>query len=362
MRGLSSSHAHDKFAVHRYAGRDLTLVGLHVLFNCSLLDPALKENVSYTYRVLREDDGALRWVQAFGEAQFSEVDGEERAVLYVGTLQDVTDHKLAEEKLVQSEARQRLAIESGDMAVWEVDLRDNSIVGSPELNRLYGFPPDAKPTIEEFRARNAPGERERVLQEGEAAQASGQDKLQTVIHQVRPDGTEKWLLMRAHIVPNAFGGGQRVLGVLIDVTENRRREERLATLAQELKHRLLNAYSVMGVIAKRAWMDTEDPATALAEFQTRLESMGRVTKLLFANEGATTSLPDLMQAILAPYRSVSDDRFALHGQDGHRPYSAEGKPTIADVAVITTTGNVGSMAGTRARRSSPSWPLVVSRA
>ena len=181
------------------------------------LDPAVKENASYTYRILREDTGALRWVQAFGEAQFLEVNGQETPVLYVGTLQDITDQKLA--------------------------------------------------------------------------------------------------------------------------------EERQTTLTHELKHRLLNAYSVMGVIAKRSWAGTNDSVAALLEFQTRLHAMGRVTELLFASDGSTTSLCDLMQAILAPYRSATDDRFVLHGEDVPLARKVADTLALALHELSTNAAKYGALSG-----------------
>ena len=43
------------------------------------------------------------------------------------------------------------------------------MTGSPELNRLLGFPPEASPTFEEMRKRYFPGEHERLRAIGQAA-------------------------------------------------------------------------------------------------------------------------------------------------------------------------------------------------
>jgi len=67
------------------------------------------------------------------------------------------------------QARLRLAIGAGRMAVWELDVITEALSPSPELNRLHGFPDDATPTIDEFRSRYAPGERERIQREGAEA-------------------------------------------------------------------------------------------------------------------------------------------------------------------------------------------------
>ncbi|HTV67045.1 MAG TPA: PAS domain S-box protein [Rhizobiaceae bacterium] len=189
------------------------------------LDPLIRANETYEYRIVRADTGETRWVRAHGEAVFTEIDGEILAVRYVGTIQDITNRKKAADALAASEARLRLAVEASGMAVWEVDLATETVTHSPELNRLCGFPPDARPTLEEFRARYAPGEQERIRQEGQEVLARGETMMQTEFRQIWPDGSEHWLLMRAQIAPGSGGTGQRVIGVLFDVTERKRAEE-----------------------------------------------------------------------------------------------------------------------------------------
>jgi PAS domain S-box-containing protein len=59
------------------------------------IDPAIRERKSYEYRILRPD-GSTCWALAFGEAVFEGPPGAERAVRYIGTLQDITARKQAE--------------------------------------------------------------------------------------------------------------------------------------------------------------------------------------------------------------------------------------------------------------------------
>jgi PAS domain S-box-containing protein len=66
------------------------------------IDPAVRDRSSYEYRINRPD-GTLCWALAYGEAVFIEQDGEARATRYIGTLQDITERKL-------SEQRQRLLV------------------------------------------------------------------------------------------------------------------------------------------------------------------------------------------------------------------------------------------------------------
>src|SRR5690606_6333848 len=136
------------------------------------LDPAVRDRSPYEYRIVLPD-GHVGWVQALGRAIFAEVDGVERAVRYVGTIQDVTEHRRLEDAERAAARRLRLAIEAGRLAVWEVDLVAGALAGSPELNRLLGFPDDAAPSVEQIRAGYEPGERERLNATGLAALMRG---------------------------------------------------------------------------------------------------------------------------------------------------------------------------------------------
>jgi PAS domain S-box-containing protein len=114
-------------------------------------DPALKERIPYEYRVVWPD-GRIRWVVAYGHVIFEQNAGVERAVRYIGTIQDITARKEMEFALEESRERLQLAIDAGRMAVWEFDVVTEAVVSSPQLNRILGFADHASPSIQEIRA------------------------------------------------------------------------------------------------------------------------------------------------------------------------------------------------------------------
>ncbi len=201
-------------------------------------DPEIRAKESYRYRIILPT-GEVRWLIAYGHATFGEVDGRIKALSYIGTLQDITEQNRAEAALIESEARLQLAVEAGHLAVWELDVATNRITPSAALNRLYGFAPDATPTVDEFRALYAPGEVERLEQLGAEVMAGGEGHIEAEIKHLWPDGTVRWFLVRAETATPAGVSGPRVIGVVIDVTESKRtaveleRSERRLRMSQE---------------------------------------------------------------------------------------------------------------------------------
>ncbi|WP_353644482.1 HWE histidine kinase domain-containing protein [Mesorhizobium sp. WSM2239] len=279
------------------------------------IDPQIRSRDIYRYRIRHFATGEVRWVVAHGEAIFEEVDRVEKAVRYVGTLQDVTEQAKAEEAALESEARLRLAMEAADIAVWEVDLANDTITHSPELNRLCGFPEDARPTIEEFRSRYAPGERERLKKEGAEALARGETRLQSEFRQLWPDGTQKWMLLRAQFVPGGQGAGQRVIGVLLDITERKRAEERLKIIARELQHRVKNSLAIIQTIANQSFRGKTDMEEAFGSFSARLRALAAANDAITLGDFSSAQLVDVVNKATTPYRDPKGDPFVFSGED-----------------------------------------------
>jgi PAS domain S-box-containing protein len=236
------------------------------------LDPAVRENAPYEYRIIRPD-GTIRWVVAHGAAVFAEIDGEARPVRYVGTLQDITERRRLEEAERASTKRLGLALEAGKMAVWQVDLLTEQLVGSPELNRLLGFSEDSAPTMEEVRSRYYPGERQRLRELGGAALARGEPTLEAEFRYVWPNGSVRWMWLRAEAVMDDEEKPVQAIGVLLDMTDRKEAEIRREAIV-ELSDR---------------FRDLEDPAELAF---TAAETLGRTLAVSRAGYGIIDPLAE----------------------------------------------------------------------
>jgi PAS domain S-box-containing protein len=234
-------------------------------------------------------------------------------VRYVGTIQDITERKQAEEAVRASERRLALAVEAGRMAVWEYDVATDSVQGSPELNRLLGFPAGATPTAGEMRARYYPGEQERLQEIGRAALERGDRFFEAEYRYVWPDGDVRWLMLRAEIILSAAQVPERVIGVVLDVTERKRAESRQDLLINELNHRVKNTLATVQSLARQTFRGSTSGDGASRAFEERLLALSRANDLLTRRSWTGASLGEVVDQALAPYAESGTDRVVITG-------------------------------------------------
>jgi PAS domain S-box-containing protein len=111
-----------------------------------LMDRYLMEEVisnqkpfSKEYRIIRKNDGETRWVNGRGSATF---DTEGNLKSLMGTIQDITENKMAVEALRASEEKFRSYIAFSSHGICVVDEKGNYIDVNPAASTITGFTTD----------------------------------------------------------------------------------------------------------------------------------------------------------------------------------------------------------------------------
>jgi PAS domain S-box-containing protein len=273
------------------------------------LDPDKRVDKPYEYRIIRH--GEIRWVRAHGEAIFTGRNGERRAIRYIGTIEDITERKQAEAALGESARKLRLAIEIAGIAIWELEIASGKLTRSPELNRMYGYAPDDEPPVEAFRSHYLPGEQERIRLAAADSMAAGNSKFDVEFRIRRLDGEIRWLLLRAEVLRDAKGDYDRVVGVLLDVDEQKRNLERQQLMTRELSHRVKNSLTVVQALAGQTFRDGQPIHRSLEEFRGRLHALALANDILAKTEWREFGLQELILQVTAPYRGSGGDNFEM---------------------------------------------------
>lgn len=183
--------------------------------------------------VLRRPDGTSFTARMAGRGL--KMEGVQMASLWV--IEDVTEAQRAEIAMREATARLELAQEAGHIGVFDYNLRTQCMVWSPQLEQLYGATPlparsDGQAVdrpYQEWVNMIHPEDWQRVhTLLTQALAGAGEGSLRDSWRIVRPDGSARWILCAARVVCDEAGQAARIIGVQVDVHDQKMLEARVA--------------------------------------------------------------------------------------------------------------------------------------
>ena len=256
---------------------------------------------------MRRADGHYRWHYIHGVALRDE-HGD--ILKWYGISTDVEDRRQAQDALRRSEAYLAEAQRLSKTGSWAWDpIADQVLYWSDETFRIFGLDSRERPlTIESFRQRTHPDDRERVNRHRMQAFTDKSD-YDVEYRILLPDGIVKYVHVIGHpaLAPN--GSVLEYVGTVVDVTERKQAEdehERLRQLEADLAH--MNRVSMMGELAASLAHEIKQPITAaVLDADTCMEWLARdQPNLDEARQAASRIILDVTRAseIIGRVRSL----------------------------------------------------------
>jgi len=196
--------------------------------------------------------GRKIWIRTTAQALVA--DGQ--VVRVIGNIMDITDQKLAEAALHESEEKYRLIADNTADHIWIFDLDLNMQYSSPSVTKMKGFTPEETLT-QSITEMMTPASVESVLKiftdEMEAVRAGTWDPNRTIFFVTEDyckDGSTIIVENSATLLYDAEGRPAGILGISRDVTERKKMEDALKQSNQKLRlltsltrHDILNLIS-----------------------------------------------------------------------------------------------------------------------
>jgi PAS domain S-box-containing protein len=186
--------------------------------------------------------------------------------------------------LRESEAKLRLAVDAAGVGLWSWDLVHDDVVWEPTLSAIFGLPPGTAPAGRDgYLALVHPEDRSHAASKIAEGVASGgwQDEYRVI----RTDGAVRWVMGIGTVIRD--GESPRVVGVVIDVTERKVRDEQLrqsqkleavGQLTAGVAHNFNNM--LMGVLPNLELAALRAPIEMLPLLESASESARRAAELV----------------------------------------------------------------------------------
>ncbi|QSN64918.1 sensor domain-containing diguanylate cyclase (plasmid) [Caballeronia sp. M1242] len=144
----------------------------------------------------------------------------------------------------------RTLLESTKAIPWKIDwaTMQFSYIG-PQIEQLLGWPPSSWKTVHDWAERMHPDDRDAVVNFCVSQSKAGTDH-EADYRALTRDGGYVWLRDVVHVVRDAHGDVEALIGFMFDISERKRTEEQLLQLQAELE-RLSFSDSLTGVGNRR---------------------------------------------------------------------------------------------------------------
>jgi PAS domain S-box-containing protein len=303
------------------------------------LDPADPLPYTAEFRILRAD-GAIRWVEAHGIAGFETTAEGRRPASFVGTVADVTERKLAEDRLRESERRFRAMADTAPAVLWVTEpdgscsflsrswyehtgQREEEALGFGWLDAVH--PDDRAATRDGFLA------------------ASARRDIFTADYRLRQAGGEyRWVVDTGRPRVGPEGEFLGLIGTIVDIHDRKQAEEQLrqaakmeaiGRLAGGIAHDFNNQLHALGGFASFVARDPGVGARSqrdLEEIRKATERMAGLTRQLLAFSRQQVLQPETLQ-LNAAVLDASSLLQRLLGADVEMSFELTAEPTWIQV-------------------------------
>lgn len=172
------------------------------------------------------NDNSIHWIDCNGKVYQAK---EGKPVKMLTLVSDITEQKQALERVRESEKRLEIVLQTGKFGSWQLELGDEYKLQSSETCKInFGLHPDDELSYERMQNMIHPEDREKCSKKFKQALKDKTD-FETECRVISPKDEIHWIFFRGHTMyeQDQSETPRRMIGVTLDITERKQREEEL---------------------------------------------------------------------------------------------------------------------------------------
>jgi len=211
---------------------------------------------------------------------------------------DLTERRRTERELADARRQLDAALSGGRIATWVWDIRADRVRSDSNLTAFFNLPPEdgAGLPVAAYADALHPEDQPRVLALLEQAIRTGEDY--EAEYRIATFDPPRWAYARARVERGADGRPARMAGVVMDITERKRADQRIAELNAALRGRLEELESLMNVLPIAVFLAHDASCSRITA-----NPAGAATLRLAPGANVSLSAPE---AAALPFRFLKD--------------------------------------------------------
>ncbi|WP_193227803.1 PAS domain-containing sensor histidine kinase [Aureimonas psammosilenae] len=210
---------------------------------------------------------------------------------------DITGRRRAEARLRESEERLRLAVEVGDVGVFDLNLDTEELILDDRVRAAFGVGEDRPVTHAEKKAAVHPEDRPAYDAAYADVMAGGRFDLQFRVIGI-DDGAERVVAVRGQVAESR-SGERNLVGAVRDVTSAVEADHQRLLLAGELAHRLKNNLALVSSIVAQTLRNAPDVASARQVLSERIQALAKAHDVLMTGHRDAATIADIVRSASA---------------------------------------------------------------
>ena len=289
-------------------------------------------------RIFKKDTGELRYHIAKAEIRFDK-DGKPVAVL--GTNQDITERKMAEKILQESENKYRILTESIQDVVWVLDTQTMYFLYvSPSVQKLRGYTPEeimALPVDAAFKPEEAKYIKNLIRQRAEYRLSGKEPPDKFYINEVEEtckNGSTVWTEVITSYYINEKTGHVEMRGVTRDISRRKQVENSLRESEERFRTVFQNNSAAMAIIERDTTISMVNKAYCKMSGYDESDVIGLSWTKQIPPEDLERLKEYNRQRLIDPENAPSQYEFMFYCKNGGIRHS------LMSVAILPTSGKI----------------------